>query len=321
MLNRRILRVKAFKLLYACALRNELKLEDALSSLDDAVEATRDEYLFLLCLIPAITEEAARRTRAAMGKFNPTPEELNPNLKFVNNSLAPLLAGDPDFQRIIQKKDVSWDQADAFLFKLWDSIKAQDWFLAYMSRPSASLAEDAALFIKIFENLLEDDEDLAAILEDRSIYWSDDLPYALICCVRSLEQIARTGRYELPPLYQSDILRSQGKQVDSDRDFVRKLVSACYSHMEEYNALIAGTVPKWDRDRLYTTDIVIISMGLAEAVSFPEIPVKVTINEYVEISKYYSTPKSHGFVNGIMDSLIKQLLSSGQIVKQGKGLN
>ena len=106
--------------------------------------------------------------------------------------------------------------------------------------------------------------------------------------------------------YQSDVLAAQGKPAESDRDFVHKLVTASYGRFSEYSALVAGSVSKWDRDRLYTTDTVLIVMGLTEAETFPEIPVKVSINEYVEISKYYSTPKSRGFVNGLLDRLIKE---------------
>ena len=118
--------------------------------------------------------------------------------------------------------------------------------------------------------------------------------------------MGRTGRWNLPPLYQSEILAAQGKSVDSDRDFVRKLVTAAYGRYGEYSKLVAESVSKWDQDRLYTTDIVLIVLGLTEAETFPEIPVKVSINEYVEISKYYSTPKSRGFVNGLLDRLIKE---------------
>ena len=125
-------------------------------------------------------------------------------------------------------------------------------------------------------------------------------------CIRSLEEMGRTGRWNLPPLYQSEILSAQGKTVDSDRDFVRKLVTAAYGRYAQYSTLVAESVSKWDQDRLYTTDTVLIVLGLTEAETFPEIPVKVSINEYVEISKYYSTPKSRGFVNGLLDRLVKE---------------
>ena len=189
-----------------------------------------------------------------------------------------------------------------------------------MADPEISLAQDVRLFKKVFENEFEDNDALWQILEDRSIYWTDDLPYALTHVIRSLDEIAATGRWEFPPLYQSDILAAKGKPVDSDRDFVRRLLTAAFGRFGEYYDKVAGSVRGWDRDRLFTTDIVLIAMGLAEAETFPEIPVKVTINEYVEISKYYSTPKSRSFVNGLLDRLIKESAAEGRVQKTGKGL-
>ena len=315
MLNRRILRVKAFKVLYAYAENQDLTLKQVLGGLEASVEATRDLYLFMMALIPALTQEAARRVEAARGKFNPTEEERNPNLKFVGNAVSALLAEDPDFNRLLEKKKFSWEQNDAFLNALWETLKTRDYFQAYMASPEHSLAEDAVLWKEVFRQELEDDDALAAILEDASIFWADDLGYVLGACLNSLDEIGRIGRWNYPPLYQSEVLESRGKSVASDSDFVRKLVTAAYGRFAEYGSLIASSVSKWDQDRLVATDTVLIGLGLAEAETFPDIPVKVTINEYVEISKYYSTPKSHGFVNGLLDRLIKERLEQGKITK------
>ena len=304
MLNRRILRIKAFKVLYAYAENPDLTLKEALGSLEASCEATRDLYLYMLEVIPALTQEAARRTEAARTKFNPTEEELHPNLKFVRNGIAALLEQDPDFQKLLEKKKLSWDQNDAFVHTLYENLKTRLYYQAYMQDPEQSLAKDAALWKQVFENEFEDDETLWTILEDLSIHWSDDLPYVLGCVVRSLEEMGRTGRWTYPPLYQSDA-----------HEFIRSLLTAAYGRYAEYYDLIAGSVSKWDQDRLYTTDIVLISMGLAEAETCPDIPLRVTINEYVEISKYYSTPKSRGFVNGLLDRLIKDRMAKGIINK------
>lgn len=315
MLNRRILRIKAFKVLYAYAENPALTLKEALDSLEASSEATRDLYLYMLSLIPALTAEASARIQAAKGKFNPTEEDLHPNMRFAANGISALLVQDPDFLRLLEKKKFSWENNDAFLHSLYERLKTRDYYLEYMSAKESSLAADARLWEKVFEEEFEDDEELAQILEDASIHWADDLPYALSVCIRSIGEMAKAGRWNYPPLYQSDILKAAGKPAQSDRDFVRTLLSATYGRFSEYNALIAESVPKWDSDRLYTTDIVLISMGLAEAETFPEIPLKVSINEYVEISKYYSTPKSRGFVNGLLDRLIKQRMAQGLINK------
>ena len=306
MLNRRILRVKAFKVLYAYAENPDLSLKEALSSLDASCEATRDLYLYMMAVIPALTAEAARRIEAARGKFNPTEEDLHPRMKFVQNGVSALLEQDPDFARLLEKKKISWANNDALVNSLYETLKTREYFQEYLKADEQSLQEDVRLWQRIFQEEFEDNEALAAILEDSSIFWADELPYVLGTCIRSLEEMGRTGRWNYPPLYQSDILSAQGKAVDSDRDFVHKLVTASYGRYAEYSNLVASSVSKWDQDRLYTTDTVLIVMGLTEAETFPEIPVKVSINEYVEISKYYSTPKSRGFVNGLLDRLIKE---------------
>ena len=304
MLNRRILRIKAFKVLYSCAENRDLSLKEALSGLEASCEATRDLYLYMLALIPALTAEAARRIEAARGKFHPTEEELHPNTKFAANGISALLEQDPDFQKLQEKKKFSWAQNDAFLHALYERLKGRPYYQDYMNEAARSLKADAALWQQLFTEELEDDESLATILEDLSIHWADDLAYVLGCCIRTLEEMGRTGRWDLPVLYPAD-----------SREFVRSLLTATYGRYQEYYKLIAQSVSKWEQDRLYTTDIILISMGLAEAETFPEIPVRVTINEYVEISKYYSTPKSRSFVNGLLDRLIKDRMEKGIINK------
>ena len=318
MLNRRILRIKVFKVLYGYAENPSMTLKEAQAQLEISCRATRSLYLFMLAIIPAITGEARARIEAARAKFNPTEEEKHPNLKFAENALARLLSEDPDFQKAISREKLSWEQYDVLLRKLYDSICGKQYFSRYMAAPGRSLAEDVKLFIRMFEEEFVDNPDLEDILEDLSIYWIDDLAYALTCCCRTLEGLAAGERWSLPPLYQSEMSGREG--LDSDMAFVTDLLRAAYRGYDSYFEKIAAAVPKWDKDRIFTVDIVLIVCGLAEARTFPEIPVKVTINEYVDISKYYSTPKSRSFVNGILDGIIQQMLADGEIVKSGRGL-
>jgi len=318
MLNRRILRIKAFKVLYSYAENPSMSLKEARAQLELSCKATRSLYLFMLAIIPALTEEARARIEAARHKFNPTEEEKHPNLKFVENALAPILAEDPDFQKAVSREKLSWEQYDALLRKMFDSIRSKPYYERYMASPERSLSADVKLFTRIYEEEFVDNADLEDILEDLSIYWNDDLAYALTCCCRTLESFAAGERWSLPPLFLSDMAGHEG--MDSDRAFVENLLRAAYSGYGKYFDKIAEAVPKWDRDRLFIIDIVLIICGLAEAKTFPEIPVKVTINEYVDISKYYSTPKSRSFVNGTLDGIIRDMLASGEIVKSGRGL-
>jgi len=313
MLNRRILRIKAFKVLFSYAENPSMTLAEAESQLQTSCEATRSLYLFMLGIIPYVTQEAATRIENAGRKFNPTEEEKNPNMKFVANGISPLLENDPDFRKLMDRRKLSWEPYDAFIRDVYTSMLQKDYFKEYMADPERSLEQDAALFVKMFEEEFVDSEELAKILEDMSIWWNDDLAYSLGICCDTMKSLAKGKRWELPPLYRSEMTPS--KSSGSDKAFVTKLLRTSYSCYEKYFPLVAASTDQWQDDRLFTTDTVLIIMGLGEAKAFPEMPVRVTINEYVEISKYYSTPKSKAFVNGLLDKLIKQLVSTGEIVK------
>jgi len=305
MLNRRILRIKAFKAIYSFTENQSASLKELEAQLDRSLESTRDLYLFLLSCVQPLTNEAISRIEAARGKFNPTEEELHPNMKFTTNLIAPLLDGDPDLQKLLQKKKFSWDQYDVLLRHLYESIRSKDYFVDYLNNGSAnSLKEDAELWVKIFENEFEDNAELESILEDLSIWWNDDLSYSLSWCCRTMDQLAKGKPWNLPPLFMSDLDKSGSK--DSDKAFVVKLLRAAVNGFDRYISEIAAITPKWDRSRICVTDLALIVCGMAEAEAFDNIAPKVTINEYVEISKFYSTPESRAFVNGILDKLINK---------------
>ena len=318
MLNRRILRIKAFKVLYANILAGNSSLAQAETQLDQSCEATRDLYLYMLSVVPALTQIAKDRLEAAKTKLRPTEEDLNPNTKFADNALAKLIAEDVDLNKLLAKKKYSWGQYDLILKKVMTSVASKEYFQKYMESDKVSLAEDCKLFTKIFEEEFVDLEELEMMLEEKSLYWNDDLAYALTWCCRSFKDFAAGKSWSMLPLYQSDML--EGADVESDNRFVHKLLQSSYAAYEKYAAMVAESVTGWERERLFSTDVVLIAMGLAEAVTFSEIPVKVTLNEYVEIAKFYGTPKSRAFVNGLLDRLIQKLTEEGAIVKKGKGL-
>ena len=318
MLNRRILRIKAFKVLYSSVLSGDMSLSQAESQLEQSCEAVRDLYIYMLGIVSPLTKIAKDRIEAAKAKFNPTEEDLNPNMKFADNALAKLLDADVDFQKVISKKKLSWDQYDIFLKKVMNSIASKEYFAEYMASPAVSLKEDCRLFTRIFEEEFVDSEDLEKILEDKSLYWNDDLAYALTWCCKTLKSFEKGEAWKMLPLYQSELL--DGPDVESDLAFVRKLLQAAFAGYDRYFAMISESVAGWEKERLFSTDVALIVMGLAEAASFPTIPVKVTINEYVEISKFYGTQKSRSFVNGLLDRLVQSMVNEGKIVKEGKGL-
>ena len=318
MLNRRILRIKAFKVLYGSVIADQTTLAQAEAQLDLSCEATRDLYLYMLSIVSPLTQVAKNRIEAAKSKLRPTEEDLNPNMKFAENALAKLIDADVDFQKMLAKKKYSWAQYDLLLKKLMNSVASKEYFADYIASEERSLAEDCRLFTKIFEEEFVDSEELEMILEEKSMHWNDDLAYALTWCCRTFKDFADGKSWSLLPLYQSEM--KKGDDVESDKFFVRRLLQASYAGYEKYSAMVAESVTGWEKERLFSTDVVLIVMGLAEAVSFPTIPVKVTLNEYVELAKFYGTPKSRAFVNGLLDRLIQKLEAEGAVAKEGKGL-
>ncbi len=316
MLNRRILRVKAFKTLYGCEIVENMPYSEVEAELNSSCEAVRDLYLVMLGIISPLTAVAAERAGSARKKFNPTEEEKNPNMKFVENRLAGLFDNDPDFIKVFKKRKFEWEQYDIFLRKLFASISGREYFKKYMNSDGRSLEEDCRLFVKIFEREFIFNEDLAEILEENSIWWGDDLAYALTWCCRSLESMAKGAAWSLPELYQSE-MKLNGKNED-DRKFVHNLLSSAYSGWDRYSAMVETAVENWEKERIVLTDMTLIVLGLAEAEHFPNIPVKVTINEYVDIAKDYGTPKSSTFVNGLLDKLLLRMADGGSDGKAGE---
>lgn len=318
MLNRRILRIKAFKELFSFSGNRSMSLRETLSEFERSCESVRDLYLFILNVIPALTDEAARRIEAARTKFSASEQERNPNLKFVENGLSRLLLEDPDFQKLVEKKHLGWENYDALLRKLYDGLLELPSYAAYMKAPGSSLAADAELFCQVFAELLQDNEDLEKILEDLSIYWVDDLDYALSCACQLLPAVAENGRWELPPLYRSEMLEAEGKTVDSDKQFAQRLVQGAVAGFEQYDDRISAATRGWDRDRICAADRVLIILGLAEVEHIPEVPARVSVNEWVDIAKYYSTPRSASFVNGVLDKTVSQLIEEKGLAKSLK---
>lgn len=312
MLNRRILRIKAFKAIYTSSLTKgtdaPMSLQQTENLLELSCEATRDLYLFMLGLVSPLTALAKSRIDAVQKKRVLTDEEKNPNLKFARNSLAVLFDNDKEFQKIYKKKNFSWTQYDIIIKRILDSVVTKKYYADYMASEVSSLAEDCKLFTRIFEEEIVDCQGIDEILEDMSIYWNDDLAYALTWCCHTFSDLASGAEWSLPELYLSDYNARKGAIVESDKAFVTKLIRAGFGAYDRIFAKIAEATKAWDSDRLVQTDVCLIVLGIAENEAFPNIPAKVTMNEYVEISKYYGSPKSSVFVNGLLNRLIENKL-------------
>ncbi len=319
MLNRRILRVKAFKVLYGNVYSGAGSIVAAEKELLLSCEKCRDLYLFMLNLARALKAAEGESIAKRKNKFFPTEEDLNPNMKFFENAVPGILAANADFVKQCEKKKLLWNEHDAFVRHLLKAVYSREYFQKYMENGERSLADDCALFVKIYENELEDNEELEQIIDDMSIYWMDDLGYVLNYIVKTLKTVKKDGVFTIPALFQSD-MEEKGADVEDDRKYVIKLLDYAMANYDRLFRQITESTKNWDSDRLVSTDAALIVLGLSEAIAFPSIPVKVTINEYVEISKYYSTANSRVFVNGLLDRQIQKGLEDGTIVKSGKGL-
>ncbi len=310
MLNRRLIRIKVFKVLYAAEASQQTSLPAAQKELLLACGKTLDLYYFLLNLAPALKKVAAEKIEIGKNKFNPSESELTASTRFVDNRFIAMLENDEAFTGLCRKKGFGWGEYDVFVKKLYSSVVASYYYQEYMADPESSLEKDCAFLARIFEEELEDNEMLWDILEETSVYWADDLGYVLGVIIRDLDAAAKAAALPVHEVFLKD----------DDRSFALDLLGASMLHYDKYLETVRESTPNWDPDRIVRVDATLVVMGIAEAVAFPSIPVKVTINEYVEISKYYSTPNSNVFVNGLLDVIIHKMMDGGEIVKQGRGL-
>ena len=310
MLSRRLIRIKAFKTLFAYVGSESDNAASAQKTLLESCDKVKDLYYFLLNISSSLVNVAEDKIAAGMRKFHPTEAEAHPNLKFVHNRFAQLLSDDPEFGRYCQKRGLTWGEWDPFVRHVYNSMITKDYYQEYMASEEDSFEADCRLFSCIFQDEFEDNEELDSILEDISLLWIDDVAYALNAIIAGIEETARKKRIYHPSTFLKE----------DDKEFAQRLLVESIARYDEYSALISSRLDNWKSDRLVSTDAVLIVMGITEAVVFPTIPVKVTINEYVEIAKYYSTPNSRIFVNGILDRIIQEKIAGGEVVKQGRGL-
>ena len=310
MLSRRLIRIKAFKTLFAYIGSESDNVGAAQKALLESCDKVKDLYYFMLNITSSLVRVAEEKIAVGMRKFHPTEAEANPNYKFVRNRFAALLSEDPEFGRICQKRGLTWGEYEPFVRHVYNSMLTKEYYQDYMASGEDSFEEDCRLFSCIFEDEFEDNEELDSILEDMSLLWVDDLAYALNVIIAGIDETRRKKRIVHPNTFLKE----------DDKEFALRLLTESILRYEEYFKLLEGHLDNWNSDRLVSTDATLIVMGVTEAVVFPTIPIKVTINEYVEIAKYYSTPNSRTFVNGILDRIIQEKVGSGEIVKQGRGL-
>lgn len=313
MINRRLIRIKVFKVLYSMVASGSDSLVEAEKALKYSCDKTLHLYYFILNAAVALGNAAEARIQTGLKKFNPTPEERNPNRKFADNQVSAWLRQNERFTKYCEDHGLVWTEDLALVIrKILAALSEKEYFREYMASQTRSMAEDCALFVRIFSDpeLFEDNEELESFLEDMSLFWIDDLGYVLGVIVRSLEILGKRGTMPSPDVFLKD----------DDREFAYELLRAAVTGYHKYMDIVVANTSNWDPDRVVITDLVMIIQGVAEAVRFSNIPLKVTINEYVDISKFYSTANSRVFVNGLLDRILRKMVDTGEIVKTGRGL-
>ncbi|MDR0953792.1 MAG: transcription antitermination protein NusB [Rikenellaceae bacterium] len=311
MLSRRLLRIKVIKAIYAHFKSESDSLIVSEKNLLFSIDKTYQLYHLLLYLIVSLQRYAENRIEIGRKKHLPTPEERNPNLKFVNNRVIAQIASSDKLLDYLTAQGLGWENAPELIKKLYNHLIESEFYQSYMNNGRDDYADDLRFVIDFYTQELEDSEPLEEALEEQSIFWSDDIGFALIMAVRTLQEM-RKGEVELPLLPKF--------RNDDDRVFALELFRKALVNNGEYFGYIDANTQNWDLDRIAYMDRVIMLTTLAELTNFPTIPVKVTLDEYIEIAKYYSTPASCTFINGVLDKIVEILKTEGKIRKEGRGL-
>lgn len=310
MLSRRLLRIKVVKALFAHIKSGADNMIASEKTLMTSVDKAYDLYFQLLILPVELAQYAAQRQELAKQKKLPTYEDLNPNTKFVDNEVIRTIANSDSVNDYLAARKLGWKKYPELIRTLYTQLTESDYYKDYMLGEERSFAQDRKLLEDFFKEL-QSCEALDDVLEEMSILWSDDLPYIVMMILRSLSNLRPTHtELRVPPKFKSD----------EDPAFIKTLFEKSLVNYDRYQDYIERFTANWDVERIVFMDNLIIGTAMAELTSFPSIPVKVTLDEYIEISKYYSTPGSSTFINGVLDKIVESLTAEGLIKKAGRGL-
>ncbi|MAN26687.1 MULTISPECIES: transcription antitermination factor NusB [Mesonia] len=312
MLTRRHIRVKVMQSVYAFNQSNNDSLQVEQKFLQKSMEEMYDLFLLNLSLLVEIKNRAATFIEKSQQKYLATAEDKNPNLKFVQNELIQKIEQTEQFNTLLEDRKLNhWKRDDEYVGILWTALKESELYTEYLKTRTSTFKEDKDFVIAMFKEIVAPNEKLYEYLEDKKLTWLDDLPIVNTSLVKLLKKVKETDeQIKIPKLF---------KNLD-DKEFAKDLFNKTVLHQEKYEEDIEGKTPNWDKDRIAEIDAVLLKMAICEFLKFSSIPVKVTINEYLEIAKEYSTPKSSIFINGILDKLSKEYQESKKLNKIGRGL-
>jgi N utilization substance protein B len=312
MISRRLLRIKALMALYAFNRREDDDLKRGETELMFSITKTYELYHLILQLILDISDVASEKINLALQKKIPTYEDLNPETRFINNMLIAQLRNNNSFNGYIKSQKLSWTNYSHIPRLLYNKMIAWSEYSAYLKSEKHDYSADKRFVIKLVTELMPSSEDLQSNLEEQCIYWNDDMDYVIMMIEKTLKKFRESSdeKTELMPLFKNS----------EDEDFVKILFRKAIIRSKQCSDLIDNNTANWEVERIALMDILVMQLAITEIIEFPEIPVKVTLNEYIEIAKYYCTSKSSTFVNGILDNIVKEMRGKGIFNKYGRGL-
>lgn len=308
MINREIIRLKIVQITYAYYQNDGKNIDTAEKELFFSLAKAYDLYNYLLLLMVEINRIAVRGVETAQNRYNRIHEGEIPSRKFIENRFINQLEVNKqllDFQET-QKKN--WVEEESLVRSLYKEIEATDYYKEYMASPESSYAEDRELWRKIYKNIICNNEKLDSVLEDMSLYWNDDKDIVDTFVLKTIKRFdeSKGANQELLPEFKDE----------EDREFAHRLFRNSLLNADYYRKLIGEHTKNWEFNRIALMDLIIMQIALAEIQSFPDIPLNVTLNEYVDIAKMYSTPKSGAYVNGLLDNIAKKLIAENKITKK-----
>ena len=306
MINRELIRIKIVQLTYAYYQNGNRNMDNAEKELLFSLAKAYDLYNYLLALIVSVTQEERHRVEIAANRANREGTEA-PSNRFVNNKFAVQLEENKQLNLFMESQKRRWEDDMEAVRKLCDQIEQSTIYQEYMASDDDSYEADREVWRKIYRTLIQENPDLDAVLEEKSLYWNDDKEVVDTFVIKTIKRFdpANGTDQELLPEYRDE----------EDRDFALKLFRSTILNADDYQRYMSESSRNWDFSRLAYMDVVIMQIAIAEMLTFPNIPVTVTINEYVDLAKLYSTPRSGGYINGMLDTIARHLIQTGKMMK------
>ena len=311
MISRRLLRVKILQVLYANSSKPDHSINLSEKDLFFSIQKSYDLFHLLLLLPIELLKVEEQRIDMAKQRLMATKEDKNPNTRLVDNRIINQLKKNWALSKYVSDNKISWVNFPELIKNLYNIIKEKDYFKSYMTLPS-TFENDKKFILKIMENEIPQFLDLESTLEEMSIFWNDDIELVLGMVIKTIKSFKESDQPSLPLM---DLYKNE-----DDKEFAKQLLRKSIVNSKEYNELIQKHAQNWEFERIAQMDILIMQIALCEILEFPSIPVKVTLNEFIDIAKDYSTPNSNTFINGILDNIVKEMKLQNKIIKVGRGL-